>query len=544
MATFDLSTNLTEDPRARHVLARLADFFADTTPWTRRLWQVSSVLALEEAAEAGKWLDNRSLSPAAMNWFIHAAQRQLGPDRGLGESGLRREINALLSSGLAPHSRERRRLVQLIPHAREGYLERWATEIGAGKDISGERFARIMATHLLDLGHSSGALHRWARSWLSEPSATVGDLVASAGLLARQSTQTFRVLVPFAAIPQPQLASHLPEWLPARQTTEWLTSRGFESVRTAGAFLYEVIAMDAVAAAREAGSRIRRLETRRTFASGTPRQVKPIGRVWVDGHPSPLPLRPPQRGVTVLALERERIMYTLGNTGNHHLDEALELAGALDSGPTAAAAAGAWAAVESLLVQPDDPGDQTDGRAIAATRFAAIVACSWPRAELTALAHRCESSDRNRGISTVLANCLTNLDRCEVIAAALDFTRHPLHTTDSDRAAAARMRTVLASGHRQLNDVARTFEDAFRRLYRQRNIVVHGGSTASIALEPALRIAAPLFGAGLDRLLHAQITENLQPLELAARAENSLLLVEDEHGPFPTRLLEPTPRAG
>ena len=538
MPTFDLSTNLAQDAQARHVLARLADFFADTSPWTRRLWQVSSVLALEEAAEAGTWLDNRSLSTSAMTWFLRAAERQLGPDCGLGESGLRREITVLLRSGLGPQSRERRRLVQLIPHVREGYLDRWATEIAAGKSISAERLARVVATHLLDLGHSSGALHRWARSWLTEPSATVGDLITSANRLAHQSSQTFSVLVPFSAVPQAHLASYLPEWLPANQTSQWLTDRGFDPIRTAGAFLYEVIAMDPVAAAREAGSRIRRLETRRFFSRGTPRALQPIGHVWVQGHPTALPLRPPQRGVTVLALERERIMYTLGDAANNRLDEALELAGALNSGPTASAAAGAWAAVESLLVQPDDPGDQSDGRAIAATRLAAIVACSWPRAELTALAHRCESSDRNRAITRTLADCLTNLHRCEVIAVAIALTKHPLHATDTDRAAAARMRTVLDSSHAQINDVAKTFEDAFRRLYRQRNIVVHGGSTASIGLEPALRIAAPLFGAGLDRLLHAQITENLKPLELAARAENALLLVGDEHGPLPTRLLE------
>lgn len=538
MATFDLSTTLIDDADARHVLARLADFFADTTPWTRRLWQVSSVLALEEAAEAGTWVDNRSLSPGAVNWFLRAAERQLGPDRGLGEAGLRREITALLRSGLEPHSRERRRLVQLIPHVREGYLDRWATEIGAGNHVSAERLARIMATHLLDLGHSSGALHRWARSWLSASSATVGDLIRSASDLARQSNQTFRVLVPFAAVPLPHLANHLPEWMPARQTSEWLSTKGFDPVRTSGAFLYEVVAMDPIAAAREAGSRIRRLETRTSYSRGTPRSLQPVGNVWVEGHPSPLPLRPPQRGVSILALERERIMYTFGDAANHHLDEALELAGALDSGPTAAAVAGAWAAVESLLVQPEDPGDQKDGRAIAATRIAAIVACSWPRAELTALAHRCESSDRNQTIGRALIQCQTNLHRCEVIAVALHLTTHPLHLRDTDRAAAARMRTVLSSSHRQLNDVAGTFEDAFRRLYRQRNIVVHGGSTASIGLEPALRIAAPLFGAGLDRLIHAHITENLKPLELAARAENALLLAGDEHGPLPTRLLE------
>jgi hypothetical protein len=82
------------------------------------------------------------------------------------------------------------------------------------------------------------------------------------------------------------------------------------------------------------------------------------------------------------------------------------------------------------------------------------------------------------------------------------------------------------------------FSGVFRRLYRQRNIIVHGGTTAAVALEPAIRTAAPLLGAGLDRLVHAQITHSVEPLDLAARAENSLALVGDAHGPTIVELLE------
>lgn len=44
------------DPYARHVLARMADYFTDEgRPWPRRLWDIGSVLALEELWEAGYW---------------------------------------------------------------------------------------------------------------------------------------------------------------------------------------------------------------------------------------------------------------------------------------------------------------------------------------------------------------------------------------------------------------------------------------------------------------------------------------------------------
>lgn len=45
------SVKLVTDPYASHVLARLLDFFRETTPWPRRFWEASNILALEEAIE-------------------------------------------------------------------------------------------------------------------------------------------------------------------------------------------------------------------------------------------------------------------------------------------------------------------------------------------------------------------------------------------------------------------------------------------------------------------------------------------------------------
>jgi hypothetical protein len=527
------------------LITRMTDYFADTTPWPRRLWQASSLLTLEEAAEAGTWVDNKTLSTGAVSWFLNDVQRLLGPDHGLGDSNLRREVNSLLGSGLEPRSRERRRLVQLIPLVRRNYLQRWSTALDGGEAISAERFSRIIATHLLDCGHSPGAMHGWATAWLHEDGATLSDLISSANELASLSDQQFTILVPMRALPQANLAAHLDEWLSAAQTSAWMTARGFAPVRTSGAFSYTVVAKDALAAAQLAAAQVRRLQTRRSFSRGMSKPMQPLGKVWVEGRNEPLELQPVQRGVTVLALERERIMYSNDKAAGERLDEALELAGALNSGPASAAVAGAWAAIESLLVRPDDRGDKADGRAIAADRLAAIVACSWPRAELTSLAHRYQPVSSSDSLFDSLSACETNLQRCELMAGVLRDAPSgslPRYASHSDQAAAARMRTVLQDSRTQINDVARILRSAFRRLYRQRNVVVHSGSTESIGLDPSLRVAAPLFGAGLDRLLHAQLTEQLEPLELAARAENSLALVDDLYGPSPTMLLEKSAR--
>jgi len=537
VATPSSAAPLATDTYARHVVARLLDFFADTSPWPRRLWEVSGILALREAAEAGEWVRMRVLSPGAVSWYLRNLERQLGPDRGLGDSQLRKELTRLLRSDLAPDSRDRRRLIQLMPVITHGYLDRWADAVDSGNCPSPERLSRALATYLLDCGHSSGQLHRWVRALSGEPDARLADLLTGAVRLADQHDREFEVLVPFVSVPDHQsLAAHLPEWYTATRAAAWFAEHKIEnSPRHNGAFRYRFVAKDAVAAARAAGHKVQRLAARRSYSRGSKKCLEPVGQVWVAGYPTPLPLIPPERGVTVLSLESEKTMYCVDHSDR--LDEALELAAPLNAGPAASAVAGAWAAIESLLYHPGDKADVDEGRAVAADRLAAIVACSWPRAELTTLSFRHKASAADP-ITVRLAECHSNLARSQVIAEQLAAQSSLVLSSDGDNAAAERMRAMLADPYAQLKDVRLICQGVFRRLYRQRNIVVHGGNTAAIALEAALRTAAPLVGAGLDRLVHAQLIKGMAPLDLAARAENSLALANDPFGPAVTNLLE------
>ncbi|GAA1384675.1 hypothetical protein [Catellatospora chokoriensis] len=196
-----------------------------------------------------------------------------------------------------------------------------------------------------------------------------------------------------------------------------------------------------------------------------------------------------------------------------------------------------------MLVNPDDlQEEERSGKALAADRLGAIIACSWPRAELTALArrHRPDPADQ---LAEQIALCTTNRERARVVATALaNGTTLQLgqggYRSDSDVAAMCRMQKVLTNPLRELNEAAATFRIAMRRLYRSRNIVLHGGSTQGVALDAALRIAAPLVGAGLDRITHADLAENLSALDLAARAEVGLQLVGGETGLAVVDLLE------
>ncbi|MFC9325128.1 integrase [Kitasatospora sp. NPDC057015] len=532
------------DMVAQHVLARMVDYFQDAgTPWPRRLWDVGSVLALEELWEACRWQARNVLSSTACDWQRNELSALIGPDRGLGEKDLRKEITELLKRSLVDPSPEHRRLRVIIEYAREGYLERLADAVKAGS-VKPERLSRTVAAHLLDLGYSSSYLLAWARQTARSAPTTV-DVVLAAAELAAQGRRDFEVLIALDKVPRRDLAEPLPNWRNKGAVVAWLRENGHDTTgfRAGGGFVYTVRAWDAYGAAGQARQLLERMTARAEFLRKDRGGVASLQSIWVAGHRTPVPLSPPARGADVLSLVHEGHLYKVEGHRTR-IDDALELAAAVNRGALTPAVAGGWAAVESLLSHPDDPkGEERSGKAVAADRLAAILACSWPRAELTTLAHR-HAPVQPDALSTAVAAADTNLRCCQLIvealetggAGALALTKN---TKLSDSAAADRMAALIVDPTQQLQQVNKAFRIALRRLYRTRNIILHGGSIDGVALEASLRTAAPLIGAGLDRVVHAYYTEGLEPLDLAARAEVALRLVNGETGLSLVELLEP-----
>ena len=343
--------------------------------------------------------------------------------------------------------------------------------------------------------------------------------------------------MPFLAVPQQQLlAEGLPEWRSGPQVRAWLAMHApADSARQNGAFLYLIQAMDPYAAGRMAGELLDRLLARSSYTRRNRSGLKPSGRLRVEGLDESLPLEPPARGVDVLSLQKERTLYRI--LEQDLLDNALELAAPLNRGSRGPAVAGGWAALESLLYHPSDQADRKDGRVVAAIRMAAMVTCSWPRGELTALSygHMPGTPDL---LMQQLANATTNRERAIAVAVALQAGRSLVTRQASDAAAVSRMATLVASPRRSLQGVRVVVEGSLRRLYRQRNIVLHGGSTQAVGLDATLRTAVPLVGAGLDRIAHAYLVDRILPLALAAKADLRLGLVGAQNAPPVTDLLE------
>ena len=135
------------------------------------------------------------------------------------------------------------------------------------------------------------------------------------------------------------------------------------------------------------------------------------------------------------------------------------------------------------------------------------------------------------GLWAQLMQAPTNRDRAEHVAEfLLDHHGLPLKRgwrLQSDVAAVARMMPTLTDPTKVLRDVSGYVESSLRRMYRCRNMIVHGGTTRGDVLDSTVRVVAPLVGAALDRLVHSHMVVGTEPLDLATRADAAISLVSE-----------------
>lgn len=500
------------------ICARLVDFLAGSSPWHRCLWNPGLSLGLNEVLESADAARAGVLSDESVKLLCGSLIRISALDPGAGNE---RQLQTLQQALRVPpkfDGFEYNVLRQLAEEIKAEYLGRWYRFLSdRGKRPSVERAARSICSYLLDLGFNPGYLHRWWTFRLKHDAASrsLAEIVQEADSLAKQPLRTFEVLTLFGSIPRTN-SGNPQQWLNYSEVVSWMEKHSFgvSPHRPSGGVIRFIKARDPESAAELAGEFIANLASRVTVGTGGTLRVIPF--VWIADQPQPFELSSRLRGVRVRALYREDHIFPLGEKSV--IDPAIELISHLETSSPTAAIAGGWAAIEALL---SDPGD----RSVAAERLANLVACSYPRAELTFLSYALKKSDPDMYLT--LKSLPENRDRCLATATAIQTGRKLLFSTISDQAALNRIEKLLNSPRKVLFDLKTYVHDAFARLYRQRNLILHGGRTDSVALRAALRTAAPLVGAGMDRLAHGLYVLKMRPIEVAARARIALNAIED-----------------
>lgn len=517
---------LLEEDSTQHVASRLLDYFGRRTPWQRRLWNVGSMLALSETIEAADMVRRGHLVSGSFRDLANTLKKKLGRDPGVGGPDLRRQLQRTLDT-VETDDRALSELKYLADRAQAGYLDRWCLEAQSEGAHGAEYISRILGAHLLDAGFSPEHLHRWVTALQHDSDHTLflPDLFSEAANLLGRPRFQYEVLVPTIAIPKQSALP--PEWLDASAVSTWLREHAGDpsGVRQNGGFVFRIEDRDPWAAVERAGDLIRSIAAR--IAVGLPGD--PVfttqAEAWIAGRDKPFGFSSPRRQVDIHSLSRQDALFTFDVSAlGQQMSSALELLAALETSTPGTAVASGWAAVETLLSRSGAVNVS------AADDLGVLVACSFPRAELTTLSYRYTKA-HNDTTTASLEAATSNRDRAASFAdAVMESAFQPL-PSPSDAAALSRMADLLNMPAQTLDRIRGYASEAFRRLYRQRNLVLHAGTTESVALRPVLRTVPPLIGAGIDRIVHAALATPPQPAaDLVARASAEIALVGTPSG--------------
>lgn len=504
------------NPRERIAVFRLLEFLAEKQPWYRSLWGIGVTLAMEEMFEACAALRQGHLSEGALKRMASALQKRVGAHPGFSDAEkqfLRQQVQQVPRADGAAHYGIRDLSVQVS----RDYLHRWGRSVAASR-FTPEHFGRSVAAHLLDAGFSQQYLHGFVKSRLQAPEAiTLPELCdALQAEIIESPIREFEVLLAFATVPH--TSNGVPaNWLRGRAVVDWLKDNGFETagMRAQAAIILNVQARDGIGAANAARNESDRYAARALIATGQTLNRWPF--LYVKGSATPTAYRAESRGVGVRELFREDRVFS--TDASQSVDAALELLAHLEGSSPPAAVAGGWGAIEGLLADPSD-------RSSAADNLATLVTCSFPRAELTALSYRAQSEHPDQ--CRVLAAAETNRERCRTMAQLILENHLPEMARISDQAAVSRVKKLLGNPGPELQTIRDSISESFHRLYRQRNLILHGARLDSVALSASLRTVAKLAGAGMDRITHGHYVQGLKPMELVAKANIGIALASKD----------------
>ena len=519
------------NPYENHIAARLLEYLSTRTPWNRILWNSGSVLALREVLEASEAVNQGHLSDTTLRASVRAALRLVKDDPGFGGPAERVALADSLTVNGEPRAEitfeglEYEQIRQSLDDATPQYLARWATAMRAPQAPAAERTSRAIASHLLDRGYNGNYLHRWWTYRLyadRSEERPLSELVREASDLANVAEQGYEVLVPFPSELKPPRGLLAPQgWCNAAYVSEWVKQNGAAmppNFHQQGGLLLGVQALDPESAVQLAAERVELFNARVLLSLR--KQVTNCGIAWVRGKTQTFSIERHLRGIQIGAIHRENRLW-LETEADRYIDPAIELLAPLQSGTSTTAIAGGWAAIESLLGEPKSK------KADPAERLATIVSCSFPRAELTALAYVLREQDTD--FRQTIDAARENREKAAVVAKAIVAGSCPTPVSWADRAAVNRMAELLGAPRDTLETIKDHVHDAFARMYRQRNLILHAGRTRAVALRSTLRGAAPLVGAGLDRITHARYVDGMTPIQLAGRARTALATVSSDH---------------
>lgn len=520
---------LSPDRYTTHVVTRIEEYVNDSVPWQRSLWQLGTVLVLKEVAEYADQLRRGAIRDEGVRYVCQAAREQCAKDPAVRDTAVGNRLDVLLGNPKDFKSEYiSAELEHLAGRVDQGYFGRLAAvHRTSARQPSAERASRFIAAHLLDTELSGDAIKIWIHEMEDESSTcSVADLCDSAAELVGRPPRKFSVIVPFRRFPDLGIRRHSDSAdrslsvLGTDAVREKLGSSSNEFDSLAGGVQVQVTARDPAAAVTHTQELLSRLLARLSVSPAHAAAADLHDRAVVIGSRVTYLLSQQRRSVRLPSIDLSRSIFKVRPYAEAAaLDDALELLAYFEQGTPGAALTGGWAALESLLVLASEQD------VLAADRLAAIVACDFPRAELTWLAHaRLDESQTHPAILEA-RSASTVTERVQLLEKAIAAGAGAAYVRPADVAGLSRITELLTDPADGLHKIQKSVTEALRRLYMQRNVVMHAGSLSSVTRRATLRSVPSLAGAGMDRLVMAASFAGVTPIQLAARAESELRLL-------------------
>lgn len=498
------------------------------TSWHRSLWQVGTVLTIEEIVEATRATWSGSITTdQALKDLCQAAKTTIPRDPGLGTTEVRSLICDAISAIPPKQTAEGEvRLAELQQHAaraRASYLLNWRDLLHRG-DLAQDEIevsARLTAAHLLDEGFHRAHVHGWLQN---TGEATLADVMDEGHGMLQSDERNFELLLAVRSVDgnlRPALATYevpVEEFLQSFDAA----SKNGETYGTrppSAAIKLTFEARDPHAAVGLALTWAQRVENRAEVGKGAP-SIEFDNRVVDTTTRRIRTLRESAKPVTLptLGYNSNFLTQSIDSPLQARVDDAVGMLASrtLRAAPTGIATT--WASVEALLGLPRGKGVES------ADRLADIVTCSFPRAEFWEITRRWERVGED-DFAKEIAGLESNSEKTEAMVAKILTGYVPGFDAPKEQAALNRVRQLLDGPAAVLGRIRSYYVSTFRRLYYQRNFIMHAGKLDSVSLEATSRTAPPLVAAGLDRIVNASLTSGVEPLSLAARAGIELQLV-------------------
>jgi hypothetical protein len=513
-------------PYAVEVAGEMNRYLGSRFGWTTTLFQLSTPDLLQELLLAGTQVANGVLSSSSFDELNIQVKRQFFKDPGLGDKIARTVLGAALPKNadeFSVTSHKYRAMDSAMPDIRKAYLDNWKAELSSpgyslaafpGSLMSPTEVGAYLTAFLLGLGMNSEHLVKWLDYRLTFAKSPISLIQFLDELIGMHNNNygplEVMIIADRTAAPT---ARPTDGWLSAGQVKGWLASNKFTPPRTIhGGLLYISDQWDIYGALQAVGGTVRRLGRRSNLKSGKSLSFYPTA--WIKG------LRAPQKIPNNTPIYTLLPGYQLETTSltsppsSNRLEVAVQFVEAAATVEGASAAGMLWASLETLLAAPRDTTKMDVVR-----RGADIGLIAFIRSEilnsLGVLLGRC----KDEPLGVALAR-MPRDDRLSRLELALKTAEYESLTRTGPRIHLRHVARLLDQSY--IKEMREAFQHILAGLYRQRNLILHGGITDGPLIDSYLRCGYPLSSAIINRYARANEITYTDPQVFAFRASASI----------------------